>query len=205
MRGYDDSNTTFERPGFSEYAGPARAPTMSADVWPAITQGAFAGVVGGGIMAGGVGLLGGGVGAIALSWLGCAAVFSLGVWYVRQDVYDRTLHESQRRDTRPVVVNRIDAGEPGHVLLNPQAGRAQLARANADRGRAEFLAFVKGCENGPTTGRFWEPKIGRPKYQAWREELLRLGWAERDGDGPNAGWHLTAPAAEVAAAVEAGE
>lgn len=199
MRGYDDDRPT---PGYSEYTGPARAPSVNADAWTPIVQSCFVGVVVGGLCAGVIASFGG-------TWLsggaGCAGCAALA-WFVwRTKVCDSTLYETSRRDTRPVQVQQIDMGSPGHVIMNANAGRAQLARQNADRGREEFLAFVRGCEHGATTVRAWEPRIGRPKYTAWRDELLQAGWAEREGDAPNSPWHLTATAEEIAQATEAGE
>jgi len=200
MRDYHESDAA----GYAELYGPARAPTLHSDAWPAITQGAFVGFVGGGIVAGMAWLYGVG-GLWWVLWPLCGAMIALAVWLWRQSVYDQTLLESQRRDNRPLPpVQRFDMGPAGHVLMDGGKVRDALARQNAERGRAAFVAFVRGCEHGPTTARHWEPRVGRKNFRAWRDELIAMGMAEAEGDHENAPWRLTLPAAEIVAALEAG-
>ena len=200
MREYRESDAA----GYAELYGPARAPTLQTDAWPAIVQGLFIGFFGGGVCAGFT-WAATGTRLWAWAWLMCGALLGLAGWLWRQRVYDATLLESARRDNRPLPpVQRFDMGAPGHVLVDGNKARDALARMNAERGRAAFVAFVRGCEHGPTTARHWEPKIGRTQFRAWRDELIAMGMAESEGDYPNAPWHLTLPASEIVAALEAG-
>ncbi len=186
---------------FEEYSGPSRAPSLGADVVAPILQSVFLAGVAGGVLAG-VGALFGA--PLWPTWPLCAGVLTIGVYYWRQGVADDTLRETQRTDSRPVTVQRVAVEPAGHILIGARGGRQALARDNAARGRQEFLQFVRGCERD-TSMRFWQSRIGRDKYTRWRDELLSSGWAEREGDAPNAPWRLTATAEEIAAAIDAGE
>lgn len=86
----------------------------------------------------------------------------------------------------------------GLVLL-----RSNGARGGADADaqlQAAFADFVRGCALD-TSARRWEPEIGRGQYQRWRRQLLDAGWARWRSTDERAGWELTAPAAEILAAL----
>lgn len=200
MREYRDSDAA----GYAELYGPARTPALHSDAWPAIVQGLFIGFFGGGIVAGFT-WAATGTRLWAWAWLMCGAMIALAGWAWRQRVYDQTLLELQRRDNRPLPpVQRFDVGPAGHVLMDGGKARDALARQNAERGRAAFVAFVRGCEHGPTTARHWEPRVGRKNFRAWRDELIAMGCAESEGTHDNAPWHLTLPASEIINALDAG-
>ena len=60
--------------------------------------------------------------------------------------------------------------------------------------------FVWWCEQEGTGYDVWEGVLGRTRYLAWRDSLIKAGWAEWNSYGANGkpnntqGWHLKAPA-----------
>lgn len=82
-------------------------------------------------------------------------------------------------------------GAPAKVYLNPYLGQATAARETADLDMAHEAEFIRGCAAGTSMGR-WEKLIGRKTYEAYRDDLLRLGWAVWNEPGNvKAGWKLT--------------
>lgn len=53
-----------------------------------------------------------------------------------------------------------------------------------------------------TSSRAWAR--GREKYQAWRDKLIELGWADWNSHDPRAGWRLVYDPATILEAVEVG-
>ena len=94
-------------------------------------------------------------------------------------------------------------GDPEPQAHIVTVGPARLQTTPEERLRREFVLFVQGCEaTEDTSMRRWESRLGRERYQEWRDALITAGLAEwvRPGE-PRQGWRLSQPAEEIVAAV----
>jgi len=152
-----------------------------------------------------VGILGNAiVGAPIVALGGGASIpLTLGAFLWRLRACDSTLWAIERATQRDLDHDG-EIGQPAPaervVLLDPYKGRAAQRADGSAEDRAGFAGFVKGCESD-TSARRWERRIGRERYQSWRDALLASGWARARGAGDRAGWELCASADEVIAAL----
>lgn len=183
-----------------EIQQPDRSPEIGADfgvpLGQAVVTGLFAGT---GITALLVWL---GNGRVALwpAWGVAVAVCMMLAWFWRLSAASETLWRVEQvtgLDDRPP-----DQAPAGHILaLNPYQGRQAQQRDQAAELRGLFARFVLGCVHD-TSARRWESKLGRERYQVWRELLIRSGYAIWRGRNPRDGWRLTAAPADVIRALQ---
>ncbi len=90
---------------------------------------------------------------------------------------------------------------PSYVLVNPPTRPAAEEVASVERER--LAHFLRGCARD-TSMAYWEPRIGREQYEAWRDLLLRAGaarWkhlrAEAEPRYRKQGWALTQAPTEI--------
>ncbi|MFH1634145.1 MAG: hypothetical protein ABIG63_09060, partial [Chloroflexota bacterium] len=70
-------------------------------------------------------------------------------------------------------------GRPVDIRLlpvNPAQGTAVAAAEAEDELRQQFESFVRACEYG-TASRHWEARIGRDRFNEWRDLLIKEGYA----------------------------
>lgn len=177
---------------------PARTPAVGSDVWPAVLQGLFVGIIGGGLLGGLAVALGGSWWAVPA----CMAVLALAGWLWRQPTYDRTLHGGGEQiiGQAPTVLP-AETPEPREpILVSPYQGRQAQARDRLRGDLADMLRFVE-LAGRDSTARALEPTFGRTRARQWRDALIGAGWASWRTGNERDGWELTAPAADVARAL----
>ena len=135
------------------------------------------------------------VGILTLAWFGLAFV-------TRASAAEATLWSVER-----FIGADLDGdgtvGDPEPQAHLVTVGPARLQTTPEERLRREFVLFVQGCEaSGDTSMRRWESRLGRERYQEWRDALIKAGLASwvRPGE-PRQGWRLSQPAEEIVAAV----
>ena len=80
------------------------------------------------------------------------------------------------------------------VLVN--AGRNPSVEPQ-DVLRSELTYFINGCKVN-TSARRWIPELGEERYNEFRDQLLKGGWARwRNPDAPQQGWELTADPKQI--------
>jgi hypothetical protein len=101
------------------------------------------------------------------------------------------------------IRGRPEPGPQQHILaLNPYQGRQAQRSDELDRLRGEFVHFVMACAVD-TSARRWEKKLGRERYQQWRDVLIKSGYGRwRNEDDPKGGWLLTANPQDVVRALQ---
>jgi hypothetical protein len=130
-------------------------------------------------------------------WAVAALLVTTGVWLW-------LLRENRRAiwatETRPGQATKT---KDQVVLVNvPQAREEAAKRARAERVN-QFARFVGALEVRGTDSRTWEPELGRPTYNEFRDVLLRMGWARWNSTKWNGkpnerqGWSLVLPPGEI--------
>ena len=116
------------------------------------------------------------------------------------------LHHTPHRppeDVRPIVAS--SSGK----YTNQQEAPANVSDAHKDDlDKCPFQTktmrwFVWWAEREGTGYDVWEKNLGRTRYTAWRDALIKAGWAEWNSYGadgkpaPTQGWRLLAPATTI--------
>jgi hypothetical protein len=186
--------------GTVELLQPNRAPAVSSDVAVPILQALFSGVFSG---------LGATCGLVLLSkgsipwwptW-GIAIVACIAsAWFWRLRATEDSLY---RVETILQPVAPAAPVDQGHIIaLNPYQGRRAQAVDDRAELRGTFVRFVMGCAVD-TSARRWEKRIGRARYQAWRDLLINSGYGRwKSARDQRAGWELTAPATSIISALQ---
>lgn len=179
---------------------PTRAQTVQADVLVPLAWSFVAGV-----------LLGGAVGILA-AWQGWAqparaalvtgiATIIAGYFIISADVR-RSWWASKSETTTPIEAPAQPIAQPARVVDRPI-----LVNARRDRpaqAAVTFAEFVRGCDVGGTAEGRWLSVLGEPTFDEWRDRLIAAGWAQWNSKEHRHGWRLTAPAAEIVAAMDDG-
>lgn len=130
----------------------------------------------------------------ALAWLWRLAASHDTLWKIERYVGD--LDDDGVR-------GKPERGPQQHIIaLNPYQGRQAQRNDELDRLRGEFVHFVMACAVD-TSARRWEKKLGRERYQQWRDVLIKSGYGRwRNEDDPKGGWLLTANPQDVVRALQ---
>jgi len=136
------------------------------------------------------------------SWwpsLGLAVVACFGLAFVsRVSSVEGTLWTVERVIGRDITGDKIVGPPPhdDHIII---AGPNSSTLTKKERKRAQFIEFLRGCEaTGDTGHQRWAPKLGRSRYEEFRDALIAGGVAEwRNPDNHRVGWSLTYPADEI--------
>jgi hypothetical protein len=132
-------------------------------------------------------------------WAITALAITAGAWLLLLGQTRRLLWTVERLTGQDLNRNGV-IGKPQERLVIVNAAKSSQQSAQAEnQERAEgFRDFVELLDVRGTDLRAWEKRIGRETYQAYRDALIRLGWARwrsvaADGT-PNTkqGWELTA-------------
>ena len=119
-----------------------------------------------------------------------------------RSIYHTLEHKPYRQpqDIRPIVMSSRGQYE------SPQAAPATVEDvAPEDLNQCPYPEktmrwFVWWCDREGTGYEVWEGVLGRKRYTAWRNSLIKAGWADWNSYGANGkpnntqGWHLKAPA-----------
>ena len=77
-------------------------------------------------------------------------------------------------------------------------GRPHAAETARERRRADFVAFVLGCQHDTSLRRWEGLGMSRERYSSWRDRLIDAGWAEWvDPASKRQGWRLLTSAQEI--------
>jgi len=138
------------------------------------------------------------------AWAVAVAVCVCAAWFWRLAVTTGTLYRVESFTGLDLNRDGVKGKpQPGHLVgLNPYKGRKAQAMDVQDRLRADFTQFVMGCATD-TSARRWEAKIGRARFQEWRDLLVKSGYAAWNTTSKKDGWKLTThPGAIIDALVE---
>lgn len=120
----------------------------------------------------------------------------VSIVYLAIRSYNAGMWEVERRTGRDLDGDGA-IGRPHPVLVNPRQGQAVARRQTEAEYKANFEAFILGCETDTTYRRWQQRGVSRAQYFEWRDLLLGAGYAAWNNDDPRQGWRLLQPAEQI--------
>ncbi|HEX2972011.1 MAG TPA: hypothetical protein VHP11_06740 [Tepidisphaeraceae bacterium] len=141
---------------------------------------------------------------IFATWLVCVSVCGGVGWLWRLGIISQTLWRVETyldADLNGDGVKGDPGRNPSIMVVNPRNGQAALRQDDLAQLHIEFRQFILECRNDTTAGK-WEKRLGRAKYQEFRNALISAGYARWNSDqDQRSGWRLAATPEQILLAI----
>jgi hypothetical protein len=193
---------TEQGPGQLEMQTPTRAPGIASDLVVPFGQA----MITGGLLSGLVTFISaraGYDGELLALWFGLALFIGTVTWIFLLVDTRRLLRQIEKLTGLDIDGDgKVGNPQDRIVLVNADKAREEAQQHAQAQERASMAAelseFVARLPQVGTDQRTWEKRIGRDKYQAFRDALLEMGWAEWNSPrDKRRGWRLVLPVRQI--------